>query len=254
MKTSETIFHYTTTSGLVGILTHHELWASDCQLLNDGTELSYARDFFFAEVKKLKLKPLMDGGYRVAGPSLDMFKVFIACFCEEGDLLSQWRGYGIDQGYALGFNTAQLQALGFGEVVQVQYGITDPSKYFAQEIKDAAEPSAHPGVSEWHASEFLLPRLASVKHPSFKEECEWRILKQLPIYELKQPGTNIRYRISDMGPIAYMVISFPSECLQEIVIGPGNNTETRKAAVLSMLQSLDFQEVTVRVSNIPFRK
>ena len=29
---------------------------------------------------------------------------YIACFCENGDLLSQWRGYGaIGNGYALGF-------------------------------------------------------------------------------------------------------------------------------------------------------
>ena len=181
--------------------------------------------------------------------------MFLACFCENGDLLSQWRGYGADQGYALGFYTAQLQALDFGEISPVQYGISDPSKYFAQELATATYwPTAHPGVSEWHASEGLLPRLARVKHPGFAEEREWRILKQVPVFDLKDKNNMIQYRQSTMGPIAYLVISFPPECLREIVIGPGSHTETREAAVRDMLQCLGFQDVNVRVSKIPFRK
>lgn len=244
------IYHYTTVSGLIGIATRRELWASDCRYLNDGTELSYGRNIYFDEVEKLKLGHT----YRIAGPSLDNFRVFIACFCEEGDLLSQWRGYGADQGYALGFDTAQLQALDFGETCPVQYGIPDPSEYFKNELYWASEPTAHPGVAEWHASQWLLPRLARVKHPGFTEEREWRMLKQLAVYDLKEQGAAIQFRPSSMGPIAYLVISFPPECLQEIIIGPGSHTETREAAINDMLQYLDFHDVIVRVSKIPFRK
>jgi len=86
---------------------------------------------------------------------------------EDRDLLSQWRGYGADQGYALGFDTDQLQALNFGTITPVQYGITNPSEYFAQELKNAQHRSGHPGMAEYFATEQLLPRLACVKHPSF---------------------------------------------------------------------------------------
>jgi hypothetical protein len=248
------IYHYTTISGLIGIVTSRELWASDSQFLNDGTELSYARDIFFSEVQKLGLAPLEDGGYKVAGRSLEQFRMFIACFCEDGDLLSQWRGYGADQGYALGFDTEQLQALNFGEMVPVQYGITNPTEYFAKELERARYPSAHPGVAEWFASEQLLPRLARVKHPGFAEEREWRILKQIPAYDLKDPDISVRFRSSSMGPIAYLVISFPSDCLREIIIGPGSHVGVRKASILNMLYCYNLEHVNVNESKTPFRK
>jgi hypothetical protein len=252
--TSTTIFHYTTVSGLTGIITHRELWASDCRFLNDGTELSYALNIFHTQVKKLKLPSLDGGGYRLAGPSLEQFCMFITCFCEDGDLLSQWRGYGTDQGYALGFDIAQLQSCDFGEVVPIEYGIANPKEYFAQELEAATLPTAHPGVAEWHASQWLLPRLLSVKHPGFAEEREWRILKQVPLFDLRTQSTIAQYRPSPMGPIAYIALPFPPECLRELVIGPGSHTETRKTAVINLLQCNGFQDVNVRISKIPFRR
>lgn len=249
------IYHYTNVTGLIGIVTRQELWASDCQFLNDGTELKYAREIFSAEVKKLNLPPLEgSSGYMIAGPSLDRFRVFIACFCEEGDLLSQWRSYGADQGYAIGFDTERLQALNSGDIYPVQYGIANPSEYFEKELHWATEPTGHPGNVEWFESEKLLPRLARVKHPSFAEEREWRLLKQIPVFALKGHGVETHYRPSSMGPIAYLVISFTPDCLREIVVGPGSHAETRENAVRTMLQSLGLLNVNVRISAIPFRK
>jgi len=250
----ETIYHYTTVSGLIGIVTHREIWASDCQFLNDGTELSYAEDIFRKEVQKLNLPPLTNGGYLIAGPSIWLFRMFIACFCEDGDLLSQWRGYGADQGYAIGFDTEILRSLNIGEVSPVQYGIVNPSEYFKQELDDANHISGHPGVSEWYASERLLPRLARVKHPGFAEEREWRILKQVPFYDLSSQEVNTQFRPSPMGPIAYLVLPFPPDCLREIVIGPGSHTETHKAAIKNLLRINNLPSVNVRISNVPFRR
>lgn len=252
MSTPSTIFHYTTIAGLIGIVTKRELWASDYQFLSDGMELSYARDIFFAEVKKLKLSYLgEEGGYRVAGSSLAEFRVFIACFCEDGDLLSQWTGYGADQGYALGFDTAKFQSLNLGEFTSVQYGITDPSAYFAEELETATQPTAHPGVEEWHSSESLLPRLVRVKHPGFAEEREWRLLKQVWSID-ETPG--IQFRPSPMGPVPYIVHTFPAECIREIILGPGSYTSARKAAVEGMLRYCGFKGVAVLESKIPFRR
>jgi hypothetical protein len=253
MTKSDIIYHYTTVSGLIGIVTHRELWVSDCRFLNDGTELTYAEDIFFSEIKKLDLPTISDAGYRIAGPSLSNFRMFLACFCEEGDLLSQWRGYGIDQGYSLGFDTSQLKALEIGEISPVQYGITKPSEYFADELSVATEPTAHPGVEEWHASMWLLPRLVRVKHPGFAEEREWRLFIQVPSYDRRDKITKIQIRPSPLGPVPYLAISFPPNCIREIVIGPGSHTETREAAVRDMLKYLDYSDVDVRISKIPLR-
>jgi hypothetical protein len=254
MTAPDILYHYTTISGLIGIVTHRELWASDCQFLNDGTELSYASDIFFAEVAKLNLPPIDGGGYFLAGPSLKHFRMFITCFCEDSDLLSQWRGYGADQGYALGFDAKQLQALNFGELVQVQYGITNPAEYFAEELDWASRPASHPGMAEWFRSEWLQQRLARVKHPGFTEEHEWRILKQISTHDLKESNMSVSFRPSSMGPIAYIVIPFPTQCLREIMIGPGSHSETRKNAIVDMLNYHGLEQVNVSISKIPFRR
>jgi hypothetical protein len=245
MTTSTIIYHYTSIQGLIGIVTRQEFWASDCQYLNDGAELSYARDMYFDEVEKLGLPPLEEGGgYAQAGPSLESFRAFIVCFCEDGDLLSQWRGYGADQGYALGFDTEGLRNSKIGEIAPVQYGIPNPTEYFKEELAVAGFRSGHPGMVEWHASERLLPRLARVKHPGYAEEREWRILVQMPRLDVKESKVLAHFRPSSMGP---------AECLREVIIGPGPHAETRQAAVHDLLYYHKFRDVDVSVSRIPFR-
>jgi hypothetical protein len=251
------IYHYTTISGLLGIVSNSELWASDCRFLNDGSELSYANDIFWDEVKKLNLRPIGDcegGGYRLPFSVLRLFRMYITCFCTNGDQLSQWRGYGEDQGYSLGFSSAKLIKQGLGTIVPVQYGISNPSEYFKEELKDAPTPTAHPGVYDYHASEWFLPRIARVKHPGFAEEKEWRLLKQLPEYEVNGPESDIRFRSSSMGPIPYLTLPFKKHCLREIVIGPGGKAESRESAVRNLLDHYNFEKVRIRLSKIPYRE
>jgi hypothetical protein len=250
MDAPDTIYHYTTIDGLIGIVTQFEIWASDCRFLSDGTELSYAYDIFWAEVAKMKGLPIERTGYFFPGTTPTEFRVFISCFCEDGDLLSQWRGYGADQGYALGFDAAKLEALELGDLSPVQYGISDPSAFFASELDAANQPSAHQEVAEWHELERLTPRLARVKDPGFAEEREWRLLKQLPDLDM---GPEVRFRPSPIGPVPYIAHSFAPDCLREVVLGPGSHLEAREAAVGLLLAYHRLRKVDIRLSDIPFR-
>ncbi len=48
---------------------------------------------------------------------------FTISFCDDGDLLSQWRGYGsFGSGYALGFQAEGFDAFQLGNLIEVQYG------------------------------------------------------------------------------------------------------------------------------------
>lgn len=248
------IYHYTTITGLIGIISHKELWASDCRFLNDGTELSYAKEIFFNEVTKLELPSIYGGGYRLPGSSLSGFQMFIACFCEDGDLLSQWRGYGTEQGYSLGFDIQLLNDNDFYEIKPVCYGIDNPREYFKNELDAAPQPTAHPGIEEWHRSGWILPRLAAVKHPSFIEEKEWRLMLQIPSMGRSEKAYEICFRPSTLGPIGYIKIPFQTPCLREIIIGPGEYSTTREAAVREMLSKNGFSDTLVRISKIPVRR
>jgi hypothetical protein len=40
-----------------------------------------------------------------------VMQIFVVSFCPDGDLLSQWRGYGQSGGYAIGFDANILKGL-----------------------------------------------------------------------------------------------------------------------------------------------
>jgi len=59
----ETLFHYTTAAGLLGILKNGNIWASDLRFLNDAQESVYARDMIIDAIEKngepcTKIRPL----------------------------------------------------------------------------------------------------------------------------------------------------------------------------------------------------
>lgn len=250
------IYHYTTISGLIGIISNLELWASDCRYLNDGTELTYANNIFLEEVGKLNREPKdfsQGGGYRIPYSVMHYFRMFVTCFCRNGDLLSQWRGYGVDQGYSLGFYTSKLRALNNGEIIRIQYGISNPSQYFARELEDATHVTDHPGNYDYFASEQFLPRISRIKHPGFAEEQEWRLMLQLSAGEVNMQNEKIKFRPSKMGPISYLALPIKRNCLKEIVIGPGENIKIREEAVQNLLDYYGYEGVKTRNSKIPFR-
>jgi Protein of unknown function (DUF2971) len=134
------LFHYTNAAGLVGILQSQTLWATHYKYLNDSEE---TRFFFKNELPKIFQQVYLDNGKSVESAlclgteyanSLaerlltstnggePLAEAYVTSFCaaiennnrvNDHGLLSQWRGYGKDGGYALVFETARLSELLF---------------------------------------------------------------------------------------------------------------------------------------------
>ena len=95
----QTLFHYTSTSGLLGILEQRALWASELRYLNDSVELTYGYQLLLSEARTrtrssaqnaeilTQLEHWLEHRSRF-GPM-----VFVAAFTGDGNLLSQWRAY-----------------------------------------------------------------------------------------------------------------------------------------------------------------
>lgn len=111
------LYHYTTPEGLKGILQSGALWATEVRYLNDASELDYALqfarkeldEFLFDHPPSTSALQKLAGQLRLALHSgeakwREEFLCFVVCFCEEADLLSQWRGYGTGGGYAVGLD------------------------------------------------------------------------------------------------------------------------------------------------------
>jgi len=121
---------------------------------------------------------------------IDFFQqgyVYTASFAEDDDLLSQWRGYGAGGGVCLGFVVSDLQRVaeraGFRLVkcIYEQSQKTALAKEFIDHSLatiDATTPLDDERVEEF-ANQIVTryQQLAcAFKDPSFREECEWRII------------------------------------------------------------------------------
>jgi hypothetical protein len=126
------LYHYTTADGLKGIIINGNIWATNYRYVNDLTEYVYANELLRADIASRiqHPNPIVDAVLKAILNTEDLLvgavDIFIACFCKEKDLLSQWRYYGGrgGGGYAIGFgrNTVTTQLIGASyQLYQVCY-------------------------------------------------------------------------------------------------------------------------------------
>lgn len=108
------LYHYTTASGLKGILENKSLWFGHFNSFNDSAEIKYGKDLALDILKErreeLEEGSILDQFYgnlitQVRAFGTTLHHAYISCFCEKENLLSQWREYSNQGGgYCLGFN------------------------------------------------------------------------------------------------------------------------------------------------------
>ncbi len=115
-KSPTQLFHYSSMEGFLGIASSKAIWASDMLSLNDASEASYPYEVI-AEAFENQTSVMLDAHRQAFKTQLTeylfrMYTPFVTCFCEDGDLLSQWRGYGGNgEGFAIGFSASWLASL-----------------------------------------------------------------------------------------------------------------------------------------------
>jgi len=249
------LYHYTGPAGLLGILDRRCLFASDVWLLNDASEVRYAQSRMAERVRKHLgpdqpwLQALLDVSETSPGWLDD---VFVASFCEEPDLLSQWRGYA-SGGFAIGFAADDLAALGDGpgapRLVQVDYGVESGRRRLRglfEQLADGGPYSAE--ERERLARTVLLPEMARVKEPSFAEEKEWRLLV------VEDRAERILFRVPAAEVVPYVEIALPEPSpVREIVIGPGADQQLHRRGVEQLLARRGYRGVEIRESTSSLR-
>jgi hypothetical protein len=113
-KPPDTLYHYTGQLG--GITQTAELWATKIQYMNDATEFHRALSMACNQLDVMVFDLSNDLARKAACQKLrgslsglGDINIFVACFCEHGDLLSQWRGYSENSaGCSIGFDAQQL--------------------------------------------------------------------------------------------------------------------------------------------------
>ncbi|UZJ46175.1 DUF2971 domain-containing protein [Marinimicrobium sp. C6131] len=267
------LFHYTSQAGLIGIIETNSIWASKIHYLNDSTEfelaLNLVKEVLNEKRKKVRTTPSRKkiDCFLENIKSIGSTNVCVASLSENRDLLSQWRAYGGGSGgYSIGVkaqNIAKnvmnrgfsLLKCEYDENKQLSLARMLVSECLAENV-DTEIVKFNRGVPTLDfsaGSEFKrkLSLLASVlKHKTFKEESEWRLVSQEPIsaQDLKfRPG------ISTVTPYIPVELGEKRYYLQSITAGPTPNPS--QAADMLKVLTLKHIECNLKTytSEVPFR-
>jgi DUF2971 family protein len=223
------LFHYTPPEGFIGIISKRSLWASDMLSLSDASEVSYPQQVIVGAAENSNNIPgkcrerfnkqLTEYMFRMDAP-------YVACFCENSDLLSQWRGYSASgMGFAVGFGVPWLRSLkenGF-RLQRVIYDRGQQMSLVLDFLRRVEEIILEGAFSEddevmiWQrAAAMLSTWVVMFKHPSFQEESEWRIVSEI---ERRTSVLTPAFRLSGQRIVPYVEIGIPSDMKMETVGG-----------------------------------
>jgi len=291
MVDAPTLYHYTDAFGAVGIISSHTLWATATQFSNDRSEIEYAASIGKVVIREIwgskgDLSPweqlLVEHLVRVFDTPLHSFgQPFIVSFCEEGDLLSQWRAYGQAGGFSLAFRPLSKSdevklVCEHGFRTMVKRVIYEPSKQRARlrfllrrliKLVNAfpfRPTSARGAAAHVELSVILILEITdwalAVKHESFSEEKEWRVVTYPKGATLNgiQPnnyeGVSIRPTAKVLIP--YMILKSASGPLLPLIgvrCGPSQLQDQAARAMNILLQKHGYSNRRIAFSGAPLR-
>jgi hypothetical protein len=273
----ETLYHYTTARPLLNIFETRELWATNAAYTNDQTEILHSvrqlKQIAEENLKDRQNDPAADTMIQAADDFYTIVEAYLVCFCTHGDLLSQWRGYGQQGGYAIGFDTAGFKPLlesGRVQLMPVIYDIAEQDRLIRDLVtrwravfKDI--PTADDNSQVRRLGAFLFAQCfamlaVALKSPAFAEEQEWRLVHRRQVILEDPSGLRVRFRDRDSMVTPYVALSAVPENAQtlsvsRIVVGPTKYPQLAGFGLARLLGTLGYKDDTVDIarSDVPLR-
>jgi Protein of unknown function (DUF2971) len=249
----DVLFHYTDAHGLLGIFKDKCLWATDYRFLNDVSEYLYG-----LSVLHDALAPRMDllssflhNEWNNTAQTLSMVPKYVASMCENGDLLSQWRGYArLHDGYSIALAASAIRNKRMWTLVKMTYSRTQQAKVI-HEILDAwlsaEKDSAQEARSEInkHGLRTLYSVIMGFKDPSFSGEHEWRLFVESP------PDESVRFRAAAGQITPYVEIPLEQGDIRYVIQGPGNFRHANQRAIHDLSHRCGFGHIEIMNSSVP---
>jgi len=277
------VYHYCSISGFHGILKNRSFWLSQLSSMNDYMEHTWLKHLAVNEiaqrhapiaslimpaekVKEAKFYSALRGQLA----TVQYVDPYCTCFSEDGDVLSQWRGYADDgKGFAIGFSTAQMKMpVGNGTTYfdKVEYE-EDTHKRLINERLDyywkiaMAESSDDFGemAADFHRD--IMTPAALCKNPSFKEEQEWRLVVEPVLVDdpdvnsprLVTPAPKTGFRIRGAEYVHHLEMPFDhvfdtEKPVAKIILGPKNPMVERNRALRLFLEEVGYGHLVEKLS------
>ncbi|SDJ39037.1 DUF2971 domain-containing protein [Lutimaribacter saemankumensis] len=268
------LFHYCSLAGLLGILESQSFWISDASTMNDAKEIVHVRDI---------LEQAVEQGFRDIGVSDNVWFTKIRSqirglglqqgrcvfsLCAEADQLSLWRSYGADgQGASIGFDSSLLletmarKNIHLHKVIYVRSEQLRICRDFVRflfgkhSITGKVDELSEAVVKEMQ--DFVTTYGILMKHPSFADEREWRLVCPMEnIY-----SGDWRYRPRGNMIVPYLQVAAP-ELFQSthsgqppyrITLGPRCERTPTSTALQAITRKLLGTSFGVSLSAVPYR-
>lgn len=309
---NNSLFHYTTAEGLKGILTTGKIWSTAYYCTNDDSELSVGRGLLRPIFNNVADKLIEEKDSRVAifasrgvdikiysrnfeqiiiSRALSVISVYITCFCVANNkedfnhgILSQWRGYGIDGGYAIQFDKEKLldsidkvhksdnlnyflEEIFYSSDNKLKSDVLSFEKEFISAFDEYLSELAKPiNFNKFNLSnptinllngplEALFAYLIHTKNEHFSEERENR----LSYFQPHEPSSHfLKVKFYNRSGLLVPYIETPSsfnllDCIDWIVVGPSPHSEKRFQSVRSLIKQSG-KKIAIRPSHIPYTR
>lgn len=295
-----TLYHYTNALGLQGIIESQQLHATDINYLNDAEEhihfcekrLPELLDRMWENSSESEQTSIFKKGHRseaefkknmqsVFSKSIPDNHPFTVSFSipreidRDDGLLSQWRAYGHDGGFAIEFSTEGLvrKLQSKRERFNYPYYIFSPAYYCREDEPQEifVEREVHERAFLTHLKDIVLTnninnfpplqeKLATlsilIKHRGFHEEQEFRMAllhpnPDIPAPEKAAPANPLRFRPGSLKPYIALFEEKMGLPIQRVIVGPHPDKEKRKAAVKALLRQ-NHINAEVITSTIPY--
>lgn len=222
------LYHYTSMNALFHILNGIEngnltLRATHYEYLNDRSECQYFQQFYSDKYKMKNIVEHLDADY----DDNVLYEAFIISLSRKSDDLTMWRLYSKNNGISLGFDYIELQNLFNDRLKECSYISSRKEFYDAvAEYKFCNSYAFEPSYIG-----------AFIKHPSFKDESEYRICYQ-PFKK------DVKFFEKDGLIKPYIDIQIPVSALKQIWLAPGCNEELSRKSILMLLGSKEVTHIT----------
>jgi len=281
---NQNIYHYTDLGALSSIVSGHDLWLTNSQYSNDEDESRHGYEVA-AEVigkclrKAKRTRPRDQEHIDYVEVLVSLVKAnpaqgfYICCFCEEDNLLSQWRSYGANgTGVSIAFDpmefiriTGSDMPLGLMRLWKVFYDRKQQSKIvqraieFTWEVRQPQESVEQLARRAADAIQFFIP---TFKNPDFREERERRLIFT------PDPGCPVkpRYRVARGMLIPYYSVRDLAEAdtpggratpwplpIRSLMVGPSAQKGLNVESVKMLLQQNGYETIDIMASATPYR-
>jgi len=270
------LFHYTNFDGLRGIATGHDFWLTHALYCNDEAEITLGIKVALDQIQFLKTVPGAPPARTAYLEALEKSLaeppregVYICCFCEKGDDLSQWRAYGADgNGVSIQIDPnafvdyAGNHPFGFLAIWNVFYPPERQQEIMRTALERTYEKFAalSPEDIARKAKDVIDFFVPTFKHHGFDGENEWRMIfvpapdsPVKPRYRAKRdmlvPYYSLKDLIVSQGWVAGDAWRLP---IRQVCIGPTRHRELNRACAQSLLADNGYPFPTI-ASDTPYR-